>query len=505
MSHEGSEENKEYAPLEIEPSKLAVNDTKCELGEPFRNKITIKDGKLFKKNKENKCFQWVEKENIKNFNMSLIPSNVINYLNTKIDNHVLDNKYFLIPFFAEECYQPKGGAFWVSYTPKDSLIKDKFYQCFNDPIRGKADNVIFFSSPIYICKNAFYTEYALSLIFSDFYTSGKSIHLVPVERNSFFTCLTFLTPLKRRKVQENKKKPPNISINEFFSMDHVKGHSLDKCLNKCPIPNHTEYQNACLIQVLHSIAVFQKHSISHNDLHWGNIMIEQILYSTRWKSKELINYDYFQYKIGDISSLYVPFVPFLIKIIDFGLSCKYGFPEVILNELIMNNKVGEPSDNPKSLIPPNWYFPAYDILMFLFNFCIFLFPENLLGQRILWVALHFPEIPETSAWTFSETIKRELNAEQFYLKYNKKWVTCIRDVNPNLRKFSQITLEINIIERYKNLNSSSLLQKCMNNIEILEPYTHKPLDQKKSIILGTTNFPTQVSNYEWRYQEKRDK
>ena len=132
-----------------------------------------------------------------------------------------------------------------------------------------------------------------------------------------------------------------------------------------------------------------------------------------------------------------------------------------------------------------------------------MFPENLLGQRILWVALHFPEIPETSAWTFSETIKRELNAEQFYLKYNKKWVTCIRDVNPNLPQLSQVTLEINIIDRYVNLNSSSLLQKCMNNPSILQSYTHKPSNDQKCIILGTTEFPTQSTNYEWSKQQKR--
>ena len=37
----------EYYPLAIDPSKLAVNDTNCHLGRPFRDKITIKDGKLF--------------------------------------------------------------------------------------------------------------------------------------------------------------------------------------------------------------------------------------------------------------------------------------------------------------------------------------------------------------------------------------------------------------------------------------------------------------------------
>ena len=96
MSHE---EKKEYSSLEIEPSKLAVNDTNCHLGRPFRDKITIKDGKLFKKNKENKYFKWVLKKNynnIDNFIDSLknipLPPNVIQYLNNKIDNEIEDNK-----------------------------------------------------------------------------------------------------------------------------------------------------------------------------------------------------------------------------------------------------------------------------------------------------------------------------------------------------------------------------------------------------------------------------
>ena len=169
----------------------------------------------------------------------------------------------------------------------------------------------------------------------------------------------------------------------------------------------------------------------------------------------------------------------------------------------MTNKVGEPLGNPQSLIPPNWYFPAYDILIFLFTFCTFLFPQNLLGQKILWVALHFPDIPENEEWTFLEHIEEERDPTQFYLKYNKKWVTCIRDVNPTLQQLSQVTLEINIIDRYEKLNSSSLLQKCMNNPSILQSYTHKPSNDQKCIILGTTEFPTQSTNYEWSKQQKR--
>ena len=551
----------EYYPLAIDPSKLAVNDTNCHLGRPLGNKITIKNGKLLKK-KTNKYFKWVLKKNynnIDNFIASLkknisLPPNVIKYLNNKIDNEIEDNKYFITPYFAEECYQKEGLAFWVSYTPEESLTEEfyrfwkelvddaerPFYfnmktkdsvwkedldldikdRCFDYP-EHLPFNVISFPSPFYMCKNEFYTEYALSLIFSDFYTSGKSIHFVPVKRDSFSTCLTF--PLKKRKVRKEKEKEPKISINEFFSMDHVKGHPLYDAASTEPTKyshllsqvstetavedtfgkDDNGYLNACLIQVLHSIAVYQNQSISHNDLHGGNIIMEQILYSTQWDNQELIDYDYFQYKIGNNNkSLYIPFVPFLPKIIDFGLSCKYGSPEVILNESIMTNKVGEPLGNPQSLIPPNWYFPAYDILIFLFTFCTFLFPQNLLGQRILWVALHFPDIPENEEWTFLEHIEKEDDPRQFYLKYNKKWVTCIRDVNPNLPQLSQVTLEINIIDRYEKLNSSSLLQKCMNNHSILKPYTDKPPNDQKCIILGTTEFRTQPTNYEWRHQKR---
>ena len=62
MSHE---EKKEYSSLEIEPSKLAVNDTNSHMRRPYRDKITIKDGKLLKK-KGNKYFKWELKKNFNN-------------------------------------------------------------------------------------------------------------------------------------------------------------------------------------------------------------------------------------------------------------------------------------------------------------------------------------------------------------------------------------------------------------------------------------------------------
>ena len=500
-------------------------DTNCELVDSFVKDILIKDEKVFKKNKTPKALrkdhdgillvpknsktldEWMGKMNEMVFSDPngkdiCIPSNIIRFLNEKLDSQDRDNKYFIIPWFAEKCYQKKGVAFWLSSTPESSLLKNEnWYNCFKESLKNN-HNQINFEPPLYICKNWFYTEYIISLMVSDFYTSNKSIHFVPVEPNSFSTCLKNEKPLRRR--QRRKDPTPHISIHEFFSMTRVKGHPLSKPKqNVSPLSNKGDYQNACLIQVLHSIAVYQNQLISHNDLHGANILIEQILYSTRWNNQDLIDYDYFQYKFEDKKSLYIPFVPFLIKIIDFGLSCKYGkgaenapFSPVVLNNLIMTNKVGEPgpSVNRASLIPPNWYFAAYDILLFLFIFCIYLFPENLLGQQILWVALHFSEIDEKE-WSFEKEIDEETDAKQFYSKYNEMWVKCIKDVNDELTPYYQITLAPNIINRYKDLNSSSLLKKCMNNSSILKSYTQAPDNDKKCIILGTTDFLKQTSTY----------
>ena len=98
-------------------------DTNCELVDSFVKDILIKDEKVFKKNKTPKALrkdhdgillvpknsktldEWMGKMNEMVFSDPngkdiCIPSNIIRFLNEKLDSQDRDNKYFIIPWFA---------------------------------------------------------------------------------------------------------------------------------------------------------------------------------------------------------------------------------------------------------------------------------------------------------------------------------------------------------------------------------------------------------------------
>ena len=543
----------------VEDFPLALNTTSCKYAQRFYNKgskenvaIIPERKQLIKRRilklwreglkingvvveKKDRIWQtdfWWEKKNttltdfIRHENSNPTSNNyvlprIIEELNTQINDATTDdsspNNFFLFPYFASECYRKSPIYVPQALTPIRSLDVNWSQNCFRRPLfRGNPPRITI-PLDINMCVNPFYTEYMISLICSSLYTDRESIHFVPVEKNSFSTCLTVQKKQKHR--EKRQSTPPIISIQEFFVMDRVEGHPLKQTLLREVAPDRSDRAGSeaaeslpvytdvdvCIIQVLHSIAVYQRKQISHNDLHSDNIIIEQILFNTKWNHQELINYTHFQYDLGETGSLYTPFVPFLIKIIDFGLSCKYS-PPFILNRPIIEYKTftsvnlkTDPKETHAIVIPPNWYFPAYDVLMFLLNFCLVLFPRNLLAQQIFWVALHFPEIPETGAWN-PATVRRDdgsvlvgedifkttTDPKTFYMRYNAKWADCITGFNPlHTVNQIQVVLQNNLIERYNSLTALSLLKKCINNEYILKSFTEKPSEEESCIILGS--------------------
>ena len=128
--------------------------------------------------------------------------------------------------------------------------------------------------------------------------------------------------------------------------------------------------------------------------------------------------------------------------------------------------------------------------MFLCNFCLAISPENLLGQQILWVALNFPALQanESRAMEMAKTITNlpaEYNGKEFFAKYNKWDVQCVIGFNSKQKYHRpQVVLEANIITRYEDLTSLSLLQACMTQVPVLKNYINKPSEDKKCVILG---------------------
>ena len=501
-------EEKSPNPFNLEPrmvsaSRLAQNIRNCQYADIFRNNQLVAippadDKKLIKQKilKQWKLgedvnaidFWWDLKNHktlerfIRHFNsqshLNSISPDVFTYFNRLVAGYFPDTQFFLIPYFASECFRADVLTVPRTTTPFRSLPKKWGENCFRKPLKETTPPLVKIHPEAHMSTNPFVTEYIMSLFFSDFYTLKKSIHFVPVEDNSFSTCLT-----AAEQKETSLQTPPPINIKDLFVMKRVEGHSLYNIEDSWrPLPPNTEYQNACLIQVLHSIAMYQQEKISHNDLHGGNIMIEQMLPGTRWNNQQLINYDYFQYTIKNGEDLYIPFVPFVSKIIDFGLSCKYSKPQVF-NKLIMKGLFSSATDlkggdgQHRTLIPPNWFFPAYDVLMFLLNFCLMIFPKNLLAQQVLWMAMNFSRS--------ENSLPSGNDAQEFFHNNNLKDVNCICGFNPDhVTNTLQIVLEDNIIHTYRNLDALSLLKKCMETTDILKPYTTKPSADKKCIVIG---------------------
>ena len=82
-----------------------------------------------------------------------------------------------------------------------------------------------------------------------------------------------------------------------------------------------------LIQILHAMACYQTYKIEHGDLHTDNLMIEYIKEGNTFDGQDIYSAHWFMYTIGDVN-LYIPFIPIIIKIGDFGQSIKYSIPMV---------------------------------------------------------------------------------------------------------------------------------------------------------------------------------
>jgi serine/threonine protein kinase len=121
-----------------------------------------------------------------------------------------------------------------------------------------------------------------------------------------------------------------------------------------------------LIAVLFYQSIFK---ISHNDLHTGNIFLEKITNKTKYNGKYLKDYGFISYNIYG-KEYYVPLGRYLVKIGDWGLSCKYSKP-MVLSQLVIDSFAGrdkyfdEGTFRQAMSIIPNVYRPSYDLIFTL--------------------------------------------------------------------------------------------------------------------------------------------
>ena len=161
----------------------------------------------------------------------------------------------------------------------------------------------------YLCKNSIYSEYVIGVLCSNLLRQGKSVNFM--DFIGFATCNKLSEYIFMEKMDNNLK-----TIGECL----FKNGGLNEDIKRLTIDN-------ILIQILHAICTYQTYQIQHNDLHSENIMVEYIKEGSTFMGQDVYSADWFHYKIEDVD-LYVPFIPMLVKIGDFGYSVKYSNPIV---------------------------------------------------------------------------------------------------------------------------------------------------------------------------------
>ena len=265
-----------------------------------------------------------------------------------------------------------------------TLVKCNFAAYTGRPTRASPSVVLQKNSYILPSK----TYYAEEDIYSDFingslcghlYNSGRSINFIAV--HEFATCaptppLTVVPTRIGGHRPPGVKAEPDISLGspkarQYIMMDQIDNNvsSIMPCLlGAGGSPRHAQIYDrlapyieriteSVMIQTLHAIAMYQtEFALSHNDLHYANLFIEYVTAETTWRGEYLIDRDYFV--LGD-----------------FGMSCKYTTP-MVLQKYVMQDAFRE------SAYVPNWFAPAYDLLM-VADFFAAQAPNNRLAQELL--------------------------------------------------------------------------------------------------------------------------
>jgi len=291
-----------------------------------------------------------------------------------VDYYLHQYERLVIPVFAEECLTTEPMTF---------------------PDAAGSYKTVTFPAGSYICENSAFSEYLVGLLAGAFYEKGMSINFI--HTFSFATC-------KKRDSTHNYTFMQRIdgSINKLFPM------------------NDPVDENAVAIQVLHAIATYQTLKISHNDLHFGNIMFERITPATMWKGERLVDYDFFEYIIGE-TSIYIPRTRILVKIADFGLAVKYSEP-MVGQEWVVRDGVYNSGYGPWM---PNKFSWSYDALVALSNFWSQCKYNNFISRLFA----HFLDMPYTATPYTSEITKYQ--RALFNLEISRPVIGLISDVKPS--------------------------------------------------------------------------
>jgi serine/threonine protein kinase len=245
------------------------------------------------------------------------------------------------------------------------------------------------------------SEFGISILAGSLYRSRRSINFLDVFY--FATCkdeiitdlsvanqYTFMeriTASLRKSISCLCEQNLNKNVSAFFLADPVSSERA---------------MNSVVVQIIHAIYTYQSvYQVVHGDLHDDNVFFEFLTPDTEWNGEKLLEADYYEYKVdspgilgSDTQSIYIPGgreCPFIIKIGDWGLACKYSSPK-IANQDTMFSGYDQLDGNGPWL--PNWYNEMYD-MYFIMSILYTLNPSNeFIASIMSWMLDVPPGIPD---------------------------------------------------------------------------------------------------------------
>ena len=178
----------------------------------------------------------------------------------------------------------------------------------------------------------------IGIICSDMYRKGISVNFLDIF--GFASC----------------PSEDNLLSKQYVFMEKG-GLSVRSFIKKQKIKNNDPIGDSILVQILHSIGVYQHyHKIQHNDLHLGNVLVETISPDTMYNGQKLYDADWFHYQVHG-TNIYLPKSEIIIKIIDYDCAVKYSTPLIGPQRSLERGQASSVREKPWI---PNWYCESSD-------------------------------------------------------------------------------------------------------------------------------------------------
>ena len=310
-----------------------------------------------------------------------------------------------------------------------SVNKNYFYQ-------NKTITDIIIPKNSYLCADNGFSELVIAVYAGKLYRDGKCINFF--NTYTMFTCVTPQEDETSLDSEDDFK-----SYTQYTFMDKIDGElrkyrscvTWDKYVDEAERIS-PDIINGVYIQTLFAIAAYQHYySISHNDLHSNNVFVEFVTDKTMYDGKYVKDYDYFHYSIdygGKVRNIYVPAIPLLVKIGDYGLSIKYTKP--IVGPLDVFND-GMDTNDGTGAWTPNVFMPQYDSLYFTTD-CVMLFVKYSMASNATRLVSDCVEYMCDIKLNVNEPIHQQLINEGYIKPSN---------VRPVLNKLVQVKNAIQIL------------------------------------------------------------